>query len=100
MAGCDGRSPTCRLFVVLVRLTQHQLVLAASEGVAEHGDGVQIHVRVGALRLARAGAVEVPDWQVCNGEREHAMTTGRSRKGKYAKLHPLRFVKNVASDKN
>ena len=97
MAGCDGQSPTCRLFVVLVRLTQHQLVLAAPEGVAEHGDWVQIHVRVGALCLARAGAVEVPDRQVCKRERVHAITTSRSRKDKDANLHQLSLVKNVAS---
>lgn len=48
------------LAVVLERLAQHQLVVAAAEGVAVHGDGLQVRVRVAALGLVGGAAVIVP----------------------------------------
>ena len=57
---------TCRLFVVLVDLTQNQFVLATTKRVFEDGHWVQVHVRVGTLCLVGAGTVKVPYWAVCN----------------------------------
>lgn len=54
------RSFTCGQSVVLEDLAEHQLVGVAGEGVAEHADGHQVHVAVGAFGLVRARAVEVP----------------------------------------
>lgn len=51
---------TCWLFVVFVDFTQHQFVLASTEGVFEQRHGRQVHVRVGPLSLVRAGPIEVP----------------------------------------
>ena len=50
--------------VYLVGLAEDDLVVAEAEGVPVERHRVQVDVRVGALGLARAGAVKVPDWQL------------------------------------
>ena len=52
-----------RLLVVLVRVAQHQPVVAQVERVAVQRHRVQEHVRVAALGLARRAAVVVPHGQ-------------------------------------
>lgn len=57
----SGVNVTCGFAVILEDLTHHQLVFAHPEGVAVQSHGMEVHVRVGALGLVRAGAVIVPD---------------------------------------
>ena len=55
-----------RLLVVLVRLAQHQDVVAPPEGVRVDLDWVQVGVGVGALSLVGRAPVIVPDGQIVN----------------------------------
>ena len=48
------------LLVVLVSFAEDELVVPKSEGVAVEGNGMEVHVGVGALRLGRTAAVEIP----------------------------------------
>ena len=52
-----------RCLVYLVRLAEDDLVVAESKRVAVERHRVQVDVRVGALGLAGARAVKVPDRQ-------------------------------------
>ena len=58
------------MLVVLVRLTEHDLVVVAPKGVVEERHWVQVYVRVGPLRLTRARPVEVPYRQFCGKKRK------------------------------
>ena len=60
---------TCRKFVVLEGLAQHEFVGVLAEGVPVHSYGVQVHVRVRALSLVRARPVKVPDRAFCANKR-------------------------------
>jgi len=51
----------CWLLVVFVGLAEDQLVVVQPEGVCVDGNGVEVGVRVLALSLTGAAAVEVPD---------------------------------------
>ena len=56
----------CGGVVVLVSLTHHHQVVAAAERVRVHLDGVEVGVRVGALRLISGAPVVVPYRQLGN----------------------------------
>ena len=51
----------CWLLVVFVGLAEDQFVVVQPEGVCVDGNGVEVGVRVLALGLTGAAAVEVPD---------------------------------------
>lgn len=52
-------------FIVLVNVTETQLVAAPPKGVREQGHGEQVHVRVRSLRLVRTGTVKIPYGTIC-----------------------------------
>merc|ERR550517_2422075 len=62
--------------VVLVRLAQHQDVVAPPEGVRVDLDWVQVGVRVGALSLVGRAPVIVPDGQIVNTIRSRVQGLG------------------------
>ena len=66
--------------VYLVGLAEDDLVVAEAERVPVQRHRVQVNVRVGALGLARAGAVKVPDWQFWKWMRQTVETIGTKLK--------------------
>ena len=63
---------TMWFFLVCEGLAQQQFVLAAAERVFEERRRVEVDVRVRALRLTRAAAVEIPNGTVYKTKQTHA----------------------------
>lgn len=66
--GCTPEELTCGFPVVLQHFAEHQFVGVQAKRVPEHADRHQEHVTVGALRLRRARAIEIPLRDICEAE--------------------------------